>query len=298
MLDFVTFSKDGVNFSDNIFYSRVMEEMIRVNYVGDLYVRYPFNADTVATLTLMTGNTRVKEVRLDGRLLVGRKSDYDCMYTEYDLGQVEKGEHYVEFLFDYKESEYLRHVLFDDGDRDSLLNCLVYETTIEPVYLQGEFAVYDEGVVAPVGEVVGVDNLQDKGLKFFAGEVVLQGKVTLDDTACALSLEGRYMSARVYVNGAFAGTMVLDDSALDISAYTKVGENEIAISLTSSLRNMYGPHHIRGLGEKYGIIPRMFTFRGAWNGAEATLFDGTYFKPDYKYVPFGVSKILLKTVKK
>ena len=258
-------------------------------------MRYAFRLETEDSLSLVSGNTRVTRVTVDGREAVGKESDYDIMYTEYDLGRVAKGEHYVEFLIDYKESEYLRHILFDEGVTDSLLNCMVYETTIEPIYLQGEFAVYQESVISPMKEILGLEHLQDKGLKFFAGEVLLRGKIALEDTACALALQGRYMTARVSVNGVLAGTFVLDDRALDISAYTHVGENEIEISLTSSLRNMYGPHHVRGLGEKYGIIPRMFTFRGCWEGENAVLFGQSYFAPDYEYVPFGVERVTLHT---
>jgi len=293
MLDFVRFSKDGKNFSDTVFYSRMLDELIFENYVGQLYVRYYFTAETEGDFTLMTGNNRIKYVHFDAINIELNQSNYDIMYCETALKNVEKGEHYIEFLIDYYQDPSVRHAVFDEGVTESLRNCLVYNTTIEPIFIKGDFSVVKEGVISAPMQICGVDNLQEKGLKFFAGKVCFEGELDLKSTACTLRLSGKYMSARVYVNGHYAGSAVLDEE-VDISEFAKVGKNRVEITITSSLRNMYGPHHVRGVGEIYGISPRWFTFRGCWKGDEALLFGQYTYAPDYEYAPFGLEKIALQ----
>lgn len=293
MLDFVRFSKDGKNFSDTVFYSQMLDELIFENYAGELYVRYYFQTEIEGDYTVVTGNTRIKNVNFDGENIGLMQSDYDIMYRETALKSVQKGEHYIEFLIDYYQKPSVRHAVFDEGVTESLRNCLVYDTTLEPLFLKGDFSVVKEGVISATHSILDLDNLQEKGLKFFAGKVWFEGELYIQDENCSLRLLGQYMTARVYVNGKFAGAAVLGEE-IDISRFTKIGKNKVEISITSSLRNTYGPHHVRGLGEIYGIIPRMFTFRGCWNGDKAVLFGQSYFAPDYEYVPFGLERIVLQ----
>ncbi len=293
-LDFVRFSKDGVYYSDDVFYSKMLDELIFDNYEGDLYVRYYFRAETNGDFMLLTGNTRIKHVKFDGGNIPLSQSDRDIMYQEGTIRNVSKGEHYIEFLIDYYQNSSVRHAVFDEGVTESLRNCLVYDTTIEPVFLKGNFSVFKEGVISANIPINGLNDLQKKGLKFFAGEVYVGGEIDLLSTNCKLRLEGDYMSARIYVNESLAGVAVLGEE-VDISEFAQIGKNKVEITLTSSLRNMYGPHHVRGLDKKSGIIPRMFTFRGCWKGDEAVLFGQSYFAPDYEYAPFGLNKVTALT---
>ena len=192
----------------------------------------------------------------------------------------------------------VRHAYFDEGVTESLRNCAVYDTTIEPVIITGDFSVFKESVISAVVPVTGTKNLQKKGFKFFSGIVCFAGKVELHSTDCKIRLKGDYMSARIYANGKLAGKAVLGET-VDISDCAVKGENNILIELTSSLRNTYGPHHVKKVGKYYGISPRWFTFRGCWKKNKAILFNEYAFTPKYKFVPFGLSGInlLVKKVK-
>ena len=291
MLDFIRFSKDGENYSDEIFYSQMLDELIFENYAGELYVRYYFTAETEGEFTLLTGNTRVKGLTFDGKELQLSQSHYDIMYSEAPLGNVKTGRHCVEFLFDYYQSDGVHHAVFDESVTESIRNCLVYDTTIEPIFIKGDFSVFKEGIISKSTLVCGLNDLQEKGLKFFSGKVWFIGAIDLQQTECKLRLVGRYMSARVFVNGAFAGTAVLGEE-VDISKFTVCGSNRIEISLSSSLRNTYGPFHVKNIGEYYGVSPRWFTFRGCWQGNNALLFGEYTYAEDYEFVPFGLEKII------
>jgi hypothetical protein len=270
----------------------MIDGLIKNAYKGNLYVRYYFDLAFTTNLTLVTGNTRVKKVTLDGADIKLINSDYDICYKEATLKSVGKGTHYIEFLVDYYESSYVRHVIFDEGVTESLKNCIVYDTTIEPIYLKGDFSVFKEGVILPPTKISGTHNLEEKGLKFFSGKVSYVGEIEIESKNAKLTLNGEYMTARVYVNNNYVGAVVLDKD-IDISNFVKLGKNKIEITITSSLRNAYGPHHVKGLGEIYGIIPRMFTFRGCWENDSAVLYGQSYFSPDYEFVPFGLSEIIL-----
>ena len=71
-----------------------------------------------------------------------------------------------------------------------------------------------------------------------------------------------------------------------IGRYLTNGKNRIKIVLKSSLRNLFGPHHVNGNPEPMGVGPHLFTMRGSWQ-------DGVspHYTDEYHSVPFGVDQI-------
>ena len=52
------------------------------------------------------------------------------------------------------------------------------------------------------------------------------------------------------------------------------------------MRNMYGPHHYRGMQEDWGACPYMFTFFKQWKHGQPNDFI-----KEYNLVSFGMEKI-------
>lgn len=63
------------------------------------------------------------------------------------------------------------------------------------------------------------------------------------------------------------------------------GTNRIVLKITASLRNMFGPFHLKA-NEKDGVSPFSFTMSMSWNDGKSQFFD-----PAYKTFPFGLEKI-------
>ena len=174
----------------------------------------------------------------------------------------------------HHQRDYVYYVLYSGGS-ESLRNCLVFDVEIENLYLVGDFGVRCNGefangprhstlydgafqLVAQPKEVPAQDIVRG-GFPFSGGRLPVsfvydyqQGKPTV------LKLDGRFAVASVAVNGVPAGKMLFDRE-LDLSAYLREGENEIAVVICNSMRNSMGPHH-RHDPEPYGVGPGTFSF--------------------------------------
>ena len=74
----------------------------------------------------------------------------------------------------------------------------------------------------------------------------------------------------------------------DVGRYLTKGKNDVRIVLKSSLRNLFGPHHIKGCVEPMGVGPGSFTMRGSWKDGVSAGYTH-----DYQSVPFGVDVIAM-----
>ncbi len=132
------------------------------------------------------------------------------------------------------------------------------------------------------------DELYKCGYPFFKGEITLAGKIKkFEKGRTAIKLSGRFMTAKVTANGK-EKLLTLDDKG-DITDILKDGENEITVTLKSSMRNLFGPHHFKPVPEPMSVSPYHFEFRGGWIGGK-TPVDYT---DEYNFVPFGANKIYL-----
>ena len=182
--------------------------------------------------------------------------------------------------------------MFDSMATESLRNCLYYDTSIETTYLKGDFVVNKDMVIEKRKKFPQITSaLYKYGYPFFKGEIVLHGKLEKPKTGRAiLSLRGRFMAAEIKINGQKT-KFVLDDKG-DITNYLKEGKNSVQITLKSSLRNLFGPHHYHSEDNLY-VSPFHFTFRGKWGKQEAA----KDYMDQYNSVPFGVENIILTTEK-
>jgi hypothetical protein len=183
------------------------------------------------------------------------------------------------------------------------------DTELESVYLIGDFGVVgrrleeenrctgqvfdryapDFFVSRPVDYVWARDDsdglcidLTAQGLAFFAGRATLRQTVTLPTLAGRTVLEIhnlRAAVAHVRVNGQHVGTVAWQPHRVDVTAGLRPGENEIEIELVGTLRNLLGPHHLKG-GDLVRTGPKEFRDKQRW----------TY---DYILVPFGFDGITL-----
>ncbi len=98
-----------------------------------------------------------------------------------------------------------------------------------------------------------------------------------------LHLPGRWAVCAVSVNGTPVGEMMFSQY-LDLSPYLTEGENDIALDLCNSNRNLMGPHH-RHDPEPYAVGPGTFSFEKEWNGRICPAYTSRY-----AFVRFGIGE--------
>lgn len=287
LLDFAETSFDGRIYSERKHTEQILDDMIRAQRCGDLYLKYSFTVKEIPeTLSLLTQNNRIKGIFVNGKEVRAAKTAYDpCFYTA-DVKQFCKtGNNEIVFLIDFYENPNVYYATYGNNVTESLYNMLSYDTVIEPIYLQGKFCVNEAHEIVSFALPKKLDNLQTQGFPFFNGTVTLTSNLfRTTRTKALLRLIGNYATAEILVNDKKHGVVALSDN-LPIE-FLSEGKNEIKIHLTSTMRNMYGPHHYKGMQEWWGISPYTFTFHKKWK-------DGMPedFTESYNLAPFGLEKI-------
>ena len=289
IIDFAEVSFDGVNYGEKKFIEMVSDELIRSKHNGATYIKYRFTVKgKPSELRLLAQNNRVGKITVNGEKIKTSKTDFDVKFYVANIAdKVFTGENEIVFEIDYYQSPDVFATLYGEGITESMVNKLVYNTIIEPIYVQGDFVLDKNHAIGKSCFPLSSDkfeNLTENGYAFFAGKAEFVGSVFCKGEKAALKLVGDYISADVYLNGEKTDGCVLKNECVFNGA--KTGENEIRIILKSSLRNMFGPLHLKGIKEDWGIGPEAFTFSGKWkNGIPDD------FTIKYTVVPFGIKKI-------
>ncbi len=289
-LDYAQISKDGVSFGENYPTVGHLEELIRSDYKGEIFVRQTFFVKEVMPLSLIMEKADFKSVTVNGKGLRFSQNDMDVNFIEAQIGELlQAGENELRYSLDFWQHEGVRFALFDPLATESLRNCLYYDTSIEPVYLKGDFTVNQAGVLSKRGKLPPLtDGLHEKGYPFFRGTLALEGKVFWDGkTKTALGLEGRFMVAELTVNGREEELTLSQEK--EITHLLRAGENDVKILLRSSNRNLFGPHHFDWKDDSFGVAPYHYEFFGCWKDGK---YPPSYIK-EYRSVPFGVKEIYI-----
>lgn len=290
VMDWVQISKDGAKFWEKLPVPGCFEMLLRENYQGRLFVRHTFTVQDKIPLKLMMERARLLSAKVNGQDITLRNSTFDVNFVEADITEALKpGENEFVYALDFYQHEGVHFALFDPMATESLRNCLYFDTSIENVYLQGDFTVDENMVLSKRSAYPPVTSrLYQEGYPFFKGSLTLSGTFSWDGAGVVrLMPQGRFMTADLTVNG-HKTSIVLDD-ARDITALAQKGENTVSITLYSSLRNLFGPHHFKLNPEPTGVSPDHFEFRGQWHDGKTA----KHYTEQYHFVPFGADRILL-----
>lgn len=257
-LDQVSFSKNGTDFSKPMLCNALCSQLLEERYEGKLWLRYHFMIRKLpAVLSLYAEKDSSARYFINRHELLFTdtlKEDPSAQKCEI-ISFVHPGENIYEVQCSWHQSEATYYALFGEGVTESLKNCIAYDSEIEPVYLGGDFGVYSSGLFAPykdsylLGSDFYIDAVPEKitepvtdGLTFFRGSLSLTKSFHFETPNVRVCIEGKYLSARLYVNGQDAGELLFENT-LDISPYTKAGENEITAVFSIGNRNLLGPFH-------------------------------------------------------
>ena len=188
-------------------------------------------------------------------------------------------------MIDFYENPNVHYAIYGENVTESLVNMMSYDTVIEPIFVQGDFSLNERFELTKFRLPNLVSGIEKQGFPFYNGVVEIEGSVRSESgTPIKLRLTGNFATAEIYVNGKKSGTVALrDETVID---GLQVGENRVKILLKSTMRNMYGPHHCKGMKEDWGACPYMFTFFKCWQAGEPKDFT-----KEYNFSTFGVEKI-------
>ncbi len=118
---------------------------------------------------------------------------------------------------------------------------------LQPAYLVGDFDLFalDKGWLMAASGKRSLGSWKEMGLPFYSDRVGYSASFVMDDRApVRLRLnEWSGTVASVEVNGRSAGVIISKPYELRIDPFLQPGENEVAVEVVGSLKNLLGPHH-------------------------------------------------------
>lgn len=278
-LDSLSYSTDGVNFSDNLHYMGVFNELLNKRYNGYVYLKYTFEINTVPQkIDFLSEDMNTVYCECNGeRIEFCGISDFDkAVYRANIAPYVKKGMNEIVIKINFYQKDTVYYVLFGENINEGLKNCLTYDTTVEACYLQGDFGVYAKnGFSAGKNKnvlfgsnfyidrkITHITELVESGYTFFAGEITLKKEVVFAGGKCIVDLKGRFSLSEISVNGKKVKKSYFSDK-VDISDYVVRGKNVLLITLWIDNRNLLGSHHYK---EEIPLFvgPAVFELEGTW----------------------------------
>lgn len=275
-IDYLSYSFDGKNYTHKIHNMGIFNLLLESRYQGDLYLKYDFNIKHIPSICeALIEDTNTKNVYINGKEIFKAGTVLEKDLWKYDLaGYLKEGNNEIVIKINFYEHDQVYYALYGENVQESIKNCLVFDTTIEPIYLRGNFGVYGDFKDGQKEDIVIGNNfyidvpkkevscLIKDGYPFLRGKVTLEQEIEVDNVNKTLLIDKRFQLIDLYVNGKFVKRMMFDYK-VDLSKYLKVGKNVLRLDLVISNRNLLGPFH-QVEEEPLSIGPYSFFRFGTW----------------------------------
>ena len=286
-LDRASISKDRIHFDEPHLVYEICERLIKESYEGELWIKQTFETEEICeNISLLLENSGQNDLTLNGSRLYPEPSGFDPLFAQTDITKLIKcGRNELKYRIFWHRNDEIKTALFDPDSTESVSNCLTFENEIEPVYLLGDFKVSKERIIRKKDNRIDIKDITGSGYAHFCGNMKFTAEVTGKRENAYLVVNGDYMVYSVTVNGKTIAENVFSKS-IPIKLISQK-KNIIELTLTSSMRNFLGPHHVSENPEC--TSPDCFTMRGTWENGESPLC-----RKEYVIVPFGVKSVLLE----
>ncbi|MCQ2397642.1 MAG: hypothetical protein MJ106_08115, partial [Lentisphaeria bacterium] len=240
------------------------------------------NFDASKPLTLLVERPERMKISVNGTAVSNKPNGFfaDPAFERIDItGTVRQGKNTIRLETNYHQFQQTFDCLRAAKIFESERNKLSLDSEIEAIYLAGDFGVKTPGeftqlsddssrysgefiLTSRPAEVAG-DHLEESGLPFFAGEATIAQTLTLTKEEAASPKELRidmfYGNVLICkINGTEIGTLTRPDYCLQIpEGLLKAGDNDLELTIVTSLRNMLGPHHLEE-GDSHAVSPTSF----------------------------------------
>ena len=288
-LDFIRYSKDGATYSEPIPYMGIQDQLLHERYNGVLYLKYEFDIKEIPSkCSALIEDTHTLLVKVNGQVVEKFGSVLEKDLWEYNIAsKLVQGHNEIIVQINYIQKDEVYYALFTPGASETLVNCLAYTTTIEAIYLKGNFGVYGDFTKGKEANVyiankfsIGeqkkeIDNLITDGFPFFRGKIEVEQEIEVNSNNALLYIPERYQTIDLAINGVFVKTMMFGHY-LDISKYVKPGKNIIEMGVVISNRNLLGPFHNVYMEEDLSVGPFTFERFGNWKDGKCPLYRDSY----------------------
>ena len=278
-LDKARLSYDGVNYDDELPVVGIFRKLLFKRYHGKVYLKHVFNVkELVDEISVIAEDVDKIRATLNGcELIFDGQSSLDEIFKSANVNdKLVVGENQLIIEYDFYQNDMVYYALFGEDVSESIRNCMTYDTMITSPFLCGKFGVFSNDFKAGKYKTTlyadnfylskppkTARNLVEQGFTFFAGNITLKRTFTAKSNKVKLKLNGRYHLAEVFVNGNFVD-MLEFSNVLDVSQFSKIGENQLEIKLYSGNRNLLGPHHSKFSEFDMEISPFSFDFTDSW----------------------------------
>ncbi|SDK46222.1 alpha-L-rhamnosidase [Paenibacillus sp. OK060] len=296
----------------------IQEELLQIGYPVQVELEFEFqiafDPALVREMHLVMENPEKVQILINDSKIASHSCDWwrDVSFKKIDLsGFLQHGRNTIRLTLDFWNSAETYAAIERAQSFESEGNKLKFDTELESVYLVGHFAVKSEspykngehGVIYTDGPFILeelphqyslITDLGCQGLPFFAGSIQLVQKVAIhfEDSVSRVWQFGSHPNAivtRLSINGQEVRTFLWEPYEADISEYLQQGENLIELELTSSCRNLLGPHH-HVKGEPMKVGPDSFKNRVGWMDRDLDP-DINLYQSHYAFVRFGLSTL-------
>ncbi len=290
-VDNLRYSTNGETFSEPWPCPALFQKLLRERYEGTIFFRYEFEMQSIPEkIYLRAEKSNDIAAWFNGHLLQETVFDKEDYVKRYDISDyVKKGVNVYDVQVDWHENENVYYALFGENVTESVKNCVVYDTEIQPIEIVGSFGVYpvngyeqdeDEHYVKSDAFYIGdlpncVSEPSMEGFPFLSGQMILRQNVTFEEKDVLLEVTGDYQLAEVKVNGRTAGKLLFDRQ-IDISDVAKAGENDIEIRFLLSNRNRLGPHHY-AKNKNGPVVPGCFGLGCDWKEDKCEQYHSCYY---------------------
>lgn len=284
-LDYLKFSKDGENYSSKMAYMGAFEMLLRERYVGDLYLKYEFNVKEIPSIcSVLVEKENIESVSINGNVVELSEPVESGELHKYNIADhLVTGNNEIVVKMNYYQDPNVFFVLFDAGDTESLKNCLAYNSTIEAVYLKGNFGVYgdfkqgkDETILLGKNFYLAkqkktISDLILDGFPFMYGDIKLRKRINLENINKEIVFKKRFHLIDLTINNGKTNRLMFDYK-VDGSKDFKIGENIIDLTLTIGKRNQMGTHHSKSQ-EELGVGPYSWELLGTWKDGKSSMMN-------------------------
>lgn len=289
---------------------------------SEVRVEYTFDVDFMeipSGLTLAVEKAEKLDIRLNAKPVTKEIGWWiDKGIIKYDISDlVVNGKNTVLLTYIIPSTRKVNDL---KGKFESERNRFFYKIEPESIYICGNFDVKCNAKVSehiafysvecnltqqPIFTLVdatkkGVEDITAQGMWFYRGGCEYSGQLYFDGkNELLLNIESKNcISAKVYVNENYAGMLICNNDEINITQYLHIGINKITLVAVGHNRNLMGPHHhIRGALQFVG----QHTFMGVREFEDFVnpdVLDECTWTDHYSFVPLGISKIMVKTLKK
>ena len=257
VLDRPSYSCDGAPLSASKHVRLIQRELLQKRFRGKVHLCYEFfSRIPLEDFFIECESSRVKEVSLNGFpcRFVSENPDNRARSRYSSDTILRVGSNRIDVTLDYFQNDHVYEILSKDGVTEGEINCLTFDSSVEPVYLKGRFGVFGEFQKGNAPDVISgkgfyldsprttIRSLVEDGFPFFAGDIVLKAPLFVNTVYQELEISKRFQLIDLFINDEHVAASMFD-WRFDLSPYLKEGENELKVVLTVSRRNELGPFH-------------------------------------------------------